>query len=181
MRLAVIGAVAAVLASAGSWYLLERRGGLAALTGAATEVMSREDFTDTLVWGAEGTLPTNSPWWLAVLAPHTTTPFDLVFTLGIALAVLGVTLTLALVAPRFLRPVAIFGSLPLTLYALHLLLLAAPWLPETGWPAFGLHVVVLAVFALVWRHFFPRGPLEQVLWWSAHAVEDRIAPRRRIR
>ncbi|MDO5499789.1 MAG: heparan-alpha-glucosaminide N-acetyltransferase domain-containing protein [Propionibacteriaceae bacterium] len=168
IRITAIGIASLLLASTGSWILLQRMGGLEALGAAAAPIMSRQDFADTLVWGAEGTLPTNSAWWLAVLAPHTTTPFDLAYTMGVALTVLGLALIFAVVAPAAFRPLARFGSMPLTMYALHLVLLVLPFLPEDGVVAFGIHVVVLAVVALAWGRFFKRGPLEHVLWWIAH-------------
>lgn len=140
-----------------------------------------EQFQDFLVWGAEGALPATSPWWLAVMAPHTTTPFDLLFTLGIAVSVIGIALILGIVAPTALRPVAKFGSMPLSLYTAHLLLLVTPFVPEEGWLALVVHLSVLTVFALVWRTFFKRGPLESVLWWSTRQVGGRVlgtTPRR---
>lgn len=171
LRLAAVGVGLATLAAIGNSVLMKQMGGSAALAHVATPMMSRDDYTHMLVWGANGTLPTNSPWWLAVLAPHTTTPFDILFTMGIALAVIGASLTFALVAPGLLGPVAQLGRMPLTMYAAHLLLLRVPVLPATGVVAFVIHLVVLGSLVLVWGHFFKRGPLEQVVWWVSDHVD----------
>lgn len=168
LRITLIGGFLAIGASVASWFLLHRMGGMSALATTATDSMSREDFVDTLVWGAEGVLPVNTPWWLAVLAPHTSTPVDILFTMGIALAALGVALTFALVAPGPLRPLGKVGSMPLTIYVLHLLLLVIPWMPEVGVGVFVLHIILLGAFAILWTRFFKRGPLEQGLWWLSH-------------
>jgi hypothetical protein len=169
-RLAVMGAAMAVSVSAAAWFVMEALGGREKLAAVASQSMRLEQFQDFLVWGGEGALPTTSPWWLGVIAPHTTTPLDILFTLGIAVAVIGVALILGIVAPRALRPIAAIGSMPLTLYTAHLLLLVAPFMPEQGWLTLLLHLAVLGAFALVWRRFFARGPLELCLGWASHRV-----------
>ena len=170
-RLTVVGIGLAILAAAGSWFIMRPMGGTQILGRLAVPMMKREEFTDIMVWGVDGALPTNSPWWLGVIAPHTTTPFDILFTMGIALAVIGVALTFALVAPGLLAPLAKLGRMPLSVYAAHLLLLKAPGLPPDGAVAFVIHLVVLGSFVMVWGHFFKRGPLEQSLWWISDHVD----------
>lgn len=119
---------------------------------------------DLLVWGASGTVPTTSPWWLAVLAPNSATPFDLLFTIGISTAIVGACLMLARLLPRPLSPFATFGSMTLTVYCLHVALLAAPVMWLVGSTAeLVISVGVLFAFALLWRTRFERGPLEQVV------------------
>jgi uncharacterized membrane protein len=169
------GAALALAASTLSWFLLERAGGRAELAEVAMRSMTLEQYTDVFVWGADGTLPTTSPWWLAVEAPHTTTPLDLLFTIGVALAVLGVALVLGWVAGPRLRPLAVAGSMPLTLYTAHVLLLTVPVMPPAPWAEYLVHVVILMGFALLWTRRYPRGPLEQVLWWATDPVRRRIA------
>lgn len=169
-RLAIMGAGLALAASVASWFVMEGLGGREKLAAVASQSMTMEQFQDFLVWGADGVLPASSPWWLGVMAPHTATPFDLLFTLGIAVSVIGVALILGIVAAGALRPVAKLGSMPLSLYTAHLLLLAAPFVPTEGWLALVVHLTVLTAFALVWRAFFQRGPLESVLGWAAHIV-----------
>jgi uncharacterized membrane protein len=171
------GAALALAASTLSWFLLERAGGSAELAEVAMRSMTLEQYTDVFVWGADGTLPTTSPWWLAVEAPHTTTPLDLLFTIGVALAVLGVALVLGWVAGPQLRPLAVAGSMPLTLYTAHVLLLTVPVMPPAPQVEYLVHVVILIGFALLWSRWFARGPLEQVLWWATDPVRRGIARR----
>jgi Heparan-alpha-glucosaminide N-acetyltransferase, catalytic len=176
----IAGAGLALTASALSWVLLDVAGGRAELATVAMRSMSLEEYTDLLVWGAAGTLPTTSAWWLAVKSPHTTTPLDLLFTIGVAVAVLGTALALGRVAgPRLgprLGPLAAAGRMPLTLYAAHVLLLAAPVEP-LPWAEYSVHVAVLVGFALAWSRGFPRGPLEQLLWWATDTVRRAIVGR----
>lgn len=169
MALMLFGVLLAVASSAVSWLLMNRAGGRAELADVARQTMPLDDFTNLLVWGSEGTLPTSSPWWLAVQAPHTSTPFDLLFTMGVATAVIGFMIVLGWVAGSAIRPLSALGSMPLTLYTAHLLLLVS-FAPSNEGVAFVLQVVVLTTFAMLWSHRFDRGPLEHVLW----AVTSRV-------
>lgn len=177
--LGIGGALLALAAAIGSSIALNQRG-LEALAAVAQESMSLNEFQSLLVWGAQGTLPTTSWWWLAVLAPHTTTPFDLLFTLGIATAVLGACIMVGFVIPHAVRPFAIVGSMPLTMYTLHLVMLSIPVLPD-GTSGLLLQVVALLAFALLWSSFATRGPLEAPINAMTRAVRDAISgpgPRR---
>jgi uncharacterized membrane protein YeiB len=175
LGLMLFGVLVALVSSAVSWLLMERAGGRERLADVAIQTMSLDDFTNVLVRGTEGTLPTTSPWWLAVQAPHTTTPFDLLFTIGVATAVIGFMIVLGWVAGSAIRPLAALGSMPLTLYIVHLLLLASPFAPASDGVAFALQVVVLTAFALVWSRRFDRGPLEHVLWAVTSRVRRAVA------
>ena len=64
-------------------------------------------------------------WWLALRAHHTGTPFDAMHTLGVAMAVLGAVLlvTKLRVARRLLWPVGVAGTMTLTIYSVHALVL----------------------------------------------------------
>ncbi|WP_432546849.1 heparan-alpha-glucosaminide N-acetyltransferase domain-containing protein [Kineococcus sp. SYSU DK004] len=108
-----------------------------------------------------GTLPTSSWWWLAVVAPHSGSPPDLLHTSGTALAVLGALLLLPRVAVRVLSPVAALGSVPLSAYALHVVVLAA--YPGDSGTLLAVHVVGACVLASVWRATVGRGPLETLV------------------
>jgi hypothetical protein len=183
LRIAFAGIGLALLSWITSAFLLDRLGGREALAAVAMPSMSRNDFTDLLVWGAAGTLPTDSPWWLAVLAPHTTTPFDLLFTMGVALTVIGLAMAFVVVAEGPTRGVARLGTMPLSVYTGHLLLLAVPFLPAEGALAYLMHLVLLGGFVVAWTSRFRRGPLEQALWWVAGAVDRFVggpAPRRSL-
>ncbi|MCW2616373.1 MAG: hypothetical protein JWN08_3367 [Frankiales bacterium] len=112
--------------------------------------------------GFFGNVPTDPGWWLAVDAPHSTTPPDLAGTAGAALLVLGVALLVARRAAVLLAPLAAVGSMPLSLYTAHVVLLG---LTDTDDPEryYLLQVAAAVAFALVWRRWLGRGPLEAVL------------------
>ena len=174
MGMTAAGVALAWLSSTASWFLMGPLGGRDRLAEVAMSTMPLDDFTGLLVWGADGTLPTTSAWWLAVLAPHTTTPLDILYTIGVATAVIGTAVIVGWVAGRVLRPLAAAGSMPLTLYTLHLLLLVTPVMPESEAAAFVLQVVLLVSFAALWRRRFERGPLEHVVQLATGRVRTKI-------
>jgi uncharacterized membrane protein len=110
-----------------------------------------------------GTTPTDTWWWLAVDAPHSGTPLDLAHTTGTALAVLGVALLLA----RWARPLAwvpaAVGSVPLTLYTTHVLVLAAVEGYDDGVSLLAWNVAGAVVVGVALRLAGTRGPLEAVV------------------
>lgn len=138
--------------------------------------LSLESFSEFLVFGSSGTLPTDSWWWLAVNAPHTGTTLDLLYTIGISLTVIGACLALTSVFGGTFALLAVPGSMTLTIYSLHVIALA----PTSGltenvssYLAFWLHVVPLVLFALLWGHFFARGPLEEIVARVTNAFRPR--------
>ena len=153
--LLVTGAAAALGAHGLSALLLGPLGGYDRLAGEVRRQDGRtvEQVVDA---GRFGNVPTDSPWWMAVDARHSTTPLDLLATAGAAVAVLGLAL---LLSSRLLAPLAAVGSMPLTLYSAHVLVLATP---EADSPTryYLLQVVVALVAATLWRRRFGRGPLE---------------------
>lgn len=162
-----LGVGLALLARTVSVVLLDGNSGRQKLTRDVTPDLPQQTLDEILLFGANGTLPTTSPWWLAVLAPHTTTSFDLIATGGVALAVIGGALTLARLVPRGVGVLAAFGRMPLTTYAGHLMLLSL--LPGLGPAALVVHVIVLGTFVAAWgRLVHSRGPLE----WSVRRLAD---------
>lgn len=124
-----------------------------------------------------GNTPTTSWWWLAVDTPHSTTPFDLLHTIGTSLAVLGAMLLLARVAAPVLTPLAAAGSMTLTLYSAHVLLLATPFLPPDPTRSYVLQAVAVLVIATLWRSTGRRGPLEALVAAAAGRARRAVAPR----
>ena len=134
-----------------------------------------------------GTTPTTSWWWLAVDAPHASTPLDLVHTIGVALALLGAMLLLGrLVAARVvpiggvligaaLQVLAAVGSMTLTLYTAHVLLLASGVLPEDSGTSYRLQVLAVLVLAPLWRRGGRRGPLEALAAALAERARRSVA------
>ena len=111
-----------------------------------------------------GTTPTTSWWWLAVAAPHSSTPFDLAHTIGTSLAVLGACLLAVPALERWGRalvvPLAAAGSMTLTLYCLHVLTVTREWGPQAPADLLAVHAVTALAVAAVWRTWARRGPLE---------------------
>ena len=119
-----------------------------------------------------GTTPARAWGWLTMAAPHTGTPFDLIGTTGSAMAVLG--LCLLAVRVDWVRvlshPVAAAGSMTLTLYTAHVVVLATDlgeWNSVTYYLA---HVVVALTFASVWLWWLPKGPME----WMVHTISTGV-------
>ncbi len=169
-----LGGAALAVATALASDILLRSGGLAAI--AETQRKDPDFLREAITRTQYGVTDTDTWWWLAVRAPHSATPFDLLHTTGTALALLGLLLLLA--RPRFgqalLRPVAAAGSMPLTLYTAHVLLLGTGWLPADEERSFALQVAGALVVATLWRTFARRGPLEEAIVTVTTAVRARV-------
>lgn len=168
LRLAACGLGLAVVATAVSRLCtasLEVRNAL--IPGRLTT----EDELLLILGGSQhGTTPTDGAWqWLLVVSPHSATPFDLAQTTGSALVVIGLALALVDALPRSGGAVAAVvagaGAMPLSLYALHVVMRTPDVWPAEQERTLGWHVAVVlgigAAFALVGR----RGPLEWLVGW----------------
>ena len=174
----LIGAGLIVASRAISWLLLDLLGGRAELEAVASRTMSRDELAEVMAIGWTGTTPSDTGWWLATMAPHSTTPLDLMFTIGLSLAVLGCCILVGRTTTTLLRPLAAAGSMTLTLYSLHLLLLGRPEIP--GGPAGLLIQTALVVaFALLWSRSHARGPLEEIVAQATGAVRRTVQSARR--
>ncbi|MFC4018404.1 heparan-alpha-glucosaminide N-acetyltransferase domain-containing protein [Micromonospora sp. GCM10011542] len=168
----VAGITLAATASVASSVLLNRYGGLQQIT--LTQPKSGLDTTATtelLTFGGDGTTPTSTWWWLAVDAPHTSTPLDLLGTIGSAIALIALMLLAGRVTPTWPRraisvllvPLAAAGGMALTVYTGHIMFINSDldsFAPATGYLA---QVVVILVFAAAWWATAGRGPLEGVV------------------
>jgi len=163
VRLLVVGSAVAIAAKVVSAVLLGAVGGAERLE--ASDVGLYEPVDDALASGLFGVTPTGDWRWLTISAPHSGTTLDLLHTIGTSMAVLGVGLLLARLLPRtLLLPFAAAGSMTLTLYTLHVLVLTdgSPFLMSYRLNLWLLHVAVALVLATVWRTTIGRGPLEAV-------------------
>lgn len=120
-----------------------------------------------------GTTPATSWWWLTVVSPFTATPFDLVHTMGCALAVIGLMLLAAQYARPVTWPLGAIGSMTLTLYSLHVVLLAT-LIPSTYDYAYLIHVTIAFAIAVPWRRFIGRGPLEGLCAGAAGRTRELV-------
>ncbi len=161
-----VGAVGAVLATAAwtaSAALLATDGVTTSLAGTLTGPQEPGGLADALEHGTYGVTPTGSWWWLAVHAPHSGTPFDLLHTTGTALAVIAGCLLVARLAPRSFAVVFGAGAMTLTLYSLHVVLRIPPAWPEDDVATFARHVTLVLVVGALYRLARRRGPLERLV------------------
>jgi len=130
--------------------------------------------------GLYGTTPTGSWSWLWVWSPHSGSIVDLAHTVGTSMLVIGLSLVVVRAAGRageWVRVAAGAGTMTLTLYAVHVTVVAmgrsealstgAPWLLDVRLHLLGV-LVIGAAFALARR----RGPLEQLVSQVSGAVRD---------
>lgn len=165
LKVAAVGATAASVAFLSSMTLLAV-GGTAAITKSAEGVgpAAWGSVEAALQTGSYGTVPTDTWWWLVVSGPHTSTPFDMVYTAGLAVLTIALcSLLCRTLADRgwYLFPLLAAGSMPLTLYSAHVLLREAN-------DSFLIHAVLLLTVAVLWRlHSKRPGLLE---WGVTSAV-----------
>jgi uncharacterized membrane protein len=167
------GLVLAFGAAIASATLLNRYGGLAHIWAAQEgSRLTIPETTEMLTLGGDGTTPTSTWWWLAVNAPHTSTPFDLMGTTGAATALLGAMLLLGHVtAPPVLRrvitigmaPLAVAGSMTLTLYTAHIAFIHSDYDTYSPTNGYLLQVATALLMGLAWRATAGRGPLETLV------------------
>lgn len=158
--LVATGIALAVGANLLSRLLLVQFGGQQSI---ARTVAGKAQLTDRLQWGPRFNEPRSTPWWLATNAPYSATPLELLQSLGVALALLGLFVLLSLALGRRLHPLAAIGSMTLTLYTLHLLFLARSDLPWGSWWTALVHVGAAFAVAALWLAHWRRGPLEAAI------------------
>jgi uncharacterized membrane protein YeiB len=131
---------------------------------------------NVLLWDPQ---PIWSWWYLALPAPHSATPVDLVHTLGSAMAVLGAALLLSRipVVARLLRPLAAAGAMTLTLYCGHLLVLATGVLDDAPGTLYVLLVVGALAFGVAWQRWQGQGPLERLVAAAAGRARRAVVAR----
>jgi hypothetical protein len=184
MMILAIGLASASAAAVTSWVLLVPTGGAARIM--EESALSSGETWQTLQLGPDGTTPTDSWWWLASAAPHSTTPLDVIHTMGAAAAVLGVMLLLdSLTRPGLRRaveigmaPLTAVGVMTLTLYTLHALYIGSEVAQGDSIPEYLVTVAIFLVGALLWRRTLGRGPLEKCVGLAAGWVADRASGRR---
>ncbi len=157
------GAALAVGTKAVSWFLLDVAGGREHLAASAGLAPGSPELTRLLLTSQHGVTPTDTWWWLAVSTPHSTTTLDLLHTAATSLALLGAALLLARWSRWILLPFAAAGSMTLTLYTAHVLLVNSPLMPADPTWSYAAQATAAVLVALLWRLRFRRGPLEQLV------------------
>ncbi|MFN8170099.1 MAG: heparan-alpha-glucosaminide N-acetyltransferase domain-containing protein [Candidatus Nanopelagicales bacterium] len=181
LRVLVVGALLAV----GSWLVSTALVAVVAAPDLGSElraVLSPWELAG-IVSDREGNGTTSVDDWRELLAMvrHSGSPFDLLHTIGSALVVLGLFLLVARsdVVRRLLRPLAAVGSMTLTLYTAHVVVLhleLGTW-DDPGY--YWAQVLAALVLAPLWLMRFRRGPLEQVVHAASHDIARALVPPRR--
>ena len=165
--LVIVGAVVAAAARGISMLMLMRFDLENALIE-ATPWMTSDDVWNIQVYGPDPQLPDTNP------------PFALLESAGLAMVALGAFLLLCRVIGKWLTWLGAMGSMTLTLYVSHLVLLAFVWTETTPWFWFIVQVVVAALFAVAWQQAVGNGPLERLVTrvskGAAAAVSGADAP-----
>lgn len=107
---------------------------------------------------------------------HSGTVTEAVGSGGFALALIGLLLLANSWIGRVLYPVGAVGSMPLTAYSLHIVIIwAVPGMtfPATGWPLC-LLAGGMMIFCSIWRPLLGRGPLERLMYRNSVRLADAI-------
>jgi uncharacterized membrane protein YeiB len=126
------------------------------------------------------------PWArLLDVEPHAGSTVELLGALGVAIAVTAACCLVARRLPGVLAPFTATGRLALTLYVGHVVAMSVwaalgepgsdPAVPADlgGWTPFVVLALVSVVGALLWQRTGRSGPLESVVRWSSHRLDDR--------
>ncbi|RBY76715.1 hypothetical protein DQ238_16715 [Geodermatophilus sp. TF02-6] len=147
------GALAAVLGYGGGWLSARLAGPGRRFGGMET------GFASPGTW---------DPAWFAGAEPHSGTPFEVVGSTGVAVAVVGGCLVLADRLPRLTYPLASVGAMALTVYTVQIAAIAVLDAdPTAGWGTWARFAVTALVLAPAWRLQIGQGPLERLLTWSS--------------
>ncbi len=182
VAIAAIGGAVAVVATWLSHGLtaLPRVG--AALLADAPGAATAEELLREVQYGMFGTTPRDGSWaWMLVVAPHSSTPFDLAQTIGSACLVLGTCLLVVGALRGFwLRFVQVFfgaGAMTLTLYTLHVVMRTPDVYPTETPDAYVWHVVIVLGIGAAYAAMRRKGPLEQLVGLASDAVTQSVRGR----
>ncbi|GAB3454539.1 hypothetical protein GCM10027570_34860 [Streptomonospora sediminis] len=184
--LAAGGAGLALVGYGGSWLLLYPLGGIDRLLQARLGGSFDLAGTDPVLRGPmrsdvaadlgdlHGQVPTDSLWYLVVASPHSGTGFEIAGAVGTALLVLVACMAATDLAAAPLYPLAAAGSMALTIYTGHVLVIAALGFSAQDIAPFRLEAFVLGslLSAALWRLALGRGPLERALGSAGDAVAE---------
>ncbi len=174
--IAASGAVLSLGAAFVSHSLTSRDSVMAALlSGDDPLAGTGPELIERISGGMYGNTPVGGPWqWMLVVAPHSSTPFDLVQTIGSSLLVIGACLlVVGTLDPAWTRRIAIVfgaGTMTLSLYTLHVVMRAEVPAPEAPW-SYPWHVLTLMGIGAIFVYARRRGPLE----WLVATLSARTA------
>ncbi|NUT25829.1 MAG: DUF418 domain-containing protein [Streptomyces sp.] len=177
-RLAVVGPALVAFGYGVSWLALRLTGGAEKIMAGMPALKDPGAMKDPGMAAGSFDAPVGGELWgpdawgLLAAEPHTGSTFDLIGSIGIAITTL-LCLTVALDRLPWLRrlatPIIAVGTMSLTLYVGHILVILA--LPgEAATPPQSASAALLlcfilgaTLFAAIWSRFFRRGPLEYLL------------------
>lgn len=174
--LLIAGAGVAAGAKVFSAFLLGPLGGFRALL--QTESARGLQLDAMLDAGLGGLPQTDSWWWLAVSAPHSGSPLDLLNTSGSSAAVLGACLLLARILPALLILLSAPGAMTLTLYSAHIAAMSIidaqePPLDLDG--VFWIQAFLAAGIGIAFAARATRGPLETITSTVSRGARESVA------
>ncbi len=174
------GALVAAVSLVGSRVLTGRQEVLEALLSDAPETTGPA-LLDQISGGMFGNTPTGGAWqWLLVVAPHSTTPFDLAHTIGAALLVIGVVLLVVGLLPEPGRVFAAVlfgaGTMTLTLYSLHVFTRSSPVWPANPTDSYLVQALMLLAIGSAHVAGGARGPLERLVGAASSRASQRLGP-----
>ncbi|WP_346028883.1 heparan-alpha-glucosaminide N-acetyltransferase domain-containing protein [Arthrobacter parietis] len=178
--LLVAGVGLAGLSKFVSAFLLGPLGGLAVLL--ETPQGRRYDIEAMLPVSLTGIDQTGTWWWLAVSAPHSGTPLDLMHTAGTAAAVVGLCLMATRRLQWLLLPLSAPGAITLSLYSLHIWIMSIvdqQEIPLDPAPVYWAQAAVFIAIGLLLRKLGARGPLEYVAAGASDVARSAGAVSRR--
>ena len=115
--------------------------------------------------------------------PHSGSPFEVIGSGGFAIAVIGLCLLITDRIRWVLYPIEATGSMPLTVYSLHILAIALnsdltgpAREPAQDNSVYLTFLVVTLVAATAWKLLFGAGPFERWLAWLAERATTATAP-----
>jgi len=171
----------AIGATALSHWLTSLAGPRAALAatypGPGPAATDHRELDALLTHGLHGTTPTGSWWWLATVAPHSGTPLDLAQTIGSAMAVIGGCLLATRLQRKLWTAAFGAGAMTLTLYSVHVWLMARGHWPHLQPPGhYGDQVLLVLAIGVAFALVPLRGPLESLVGWLSAGVAAMVTP-----
>ncbi len=129
-----------------------------------------------VAFGAQGPWVEGVGRTITSLEAHSYSVFELIGNSGVAVVVIATCLGVAR-GQWWLEAATSFGSMSLTMYTAHLLVIAVVgedmvWAPSQT--AFVLMSLALITFATLWKRIVGQGPFEQFMTWSSNAVASAL-------
>ena len=154
------GAVLVALFYGGAWWFMASRG-------------------EPIIWDNQWGVTTT---WYEISAHAYTAP-EMLGNVGVAFVVIGACCLLSGLLPRLTWPIAATGSMTLTLYIAHLLVIAIVGLELVFEPrnvSLAVMCAAFILFASLWKWRFEQGPLEKYLTVMSTVAADADARRARV-